>query len=104
MRHLSLARAVSALSAALCLTYAGCAPGKINEGVLVASVTISPKTLALTPGRSAQLNGRVFDDAGAPISAPLTWQTASQAVAVVSNSGLVTAVGFGSTQITVSSG
>lgn len=104
MRHLTLPVSMGALLLGLSLACASCAPGKITDSGFVASVSVSPKTVSLTPGHTAQLTGRAFDASGAPVSAPLTWESASQAIATVSSSGLVTAVGVGTTQVAVVSG
>lgn len=104
MRNLTLPGSMGALLIGLSLAYASCAPAKITDSAFVASVTVSPKTLSLTPGHSAQLNGRALDSDGALVSVPLAWESGSPAIATVSNKGLVTAVAVGTTQILVSSG
>jgi uncharacterized protein YjdB len=105
MRHLSLPASMGTLLVALSLAYAGCTQGeKLTGSAIIASVTVSPTTVALTPGRTAQLSGRAFDEGGVQTSAALSWESASAGVAIVSSSGLVTAVGVGTTQIMVGAG
>lgn len=105
MRRFYYRSRMSILLVALCLASAGCPRGEsVTENVVVASVTVSPKTVALTPGHSAQLNGRAFDQGGVETAARLTWTSASQGVATVSAAGVVTAVAVGSTRITAESG
>jgi uncharacterized protein YjdB len=89
----------------LSLVYSGCTQGeKVTAAEIIASVTVTPKTVSLHPGRTAQLSGRAFDEGGSQASAALDWESAAPNVATVSSSGMVTAVGVGSTQISVGVG
>lgn len=58
--------------------------------------SVSPPTLSLTPGQTAQLTLNTTRAIG-----PYTWSTNQAGVATVSETGLVTAIGTGSATITV---
>lgn len=85
---------------ALCLAIvAGCA--QEEEGpvsVPVASVSISPAELALTVGETFQLSAEVFPENADDKT--VLWTTSDEDVAEVSESGLVTATGEGTAEIT----
>lgn len=70
------------------------------------SVTLNISSATLTEvGQSLQLAAMVFDLDGEAIpGAPVTWSSSNPAVASVDDTGLVTAVFNGTTQITASSG
>lgn len=57
---------------------------------------VSPSTLSLTPGQTAQLTLNTTRAIG-----PYTWSTNQAGVATVSETGLVTAIGTGSATVTV---
>lgn len=84
---------------ALCLAIvAGCAKEEGPVSVPVASVSISPAELTMTVGETSQLSAEVL-----PANADnktVLWSTSDDAVAEVSENGLVTAVGEGSAEIT----
>jgi len=67
----------------------------------IASVSLNATSLSMLPGRTDQLVATARNDAGAPVvNAPAaTWTTTVPAVATVTSTGLVTAVGIGSTDI-----
>ena len=70
-----------------------------------ASVVISPPSLTLLVGDSVRLTATVRDSDGVVIpGAPVAFTSSRSAVATVSASGLVRAVGFGQAVITASSG
>lgn len=70
----------------------------------VESVTISPALDTLTVGETAQLQAATKDSRGSSLSGrTVTWTSSSDAVATVSPSGLVTAVGIGKATITSTS-
>src|SRR5690349_17849694 len=72
--------------------------------VPVASVAVSPTTASLTVGQTAQLTATPADASGNPLSGRVvTWATSNAAVATVSTTGLVSAVGAGSATITATS-
>jgi uncharacterized protein YjdB len=71
----------------------------------VGRVTITPPTLSLRPGESRQLQATPRDSAGSSLAASqLFWSTERASVATVSDDGVVTAVGPGSTRIAASIG
>lgn len=62
----------------------------------VATVSVTPATKELAPGSTVQLNAITRDDQGHVLTGrTITWQSSAEAVAVVSESGLVTAVAPG---------
>src|SRR5712691_1389039 len=70
----------------------------------VASVDVTPTTLALQVGQSAQLAATPKDANGSPLSGRVvTWGSSNTGVATASPSGLVTAVAPGSATITATS-
>ena len=71
----------------------------------VASVTVSPSSRTLTIGQTVTLGATARDAGGNVIAgAPITWTSSNTAVATVSASGVVTAVGAGSATIQATSG
>ncbi len=71
------------------------------------SIAVSPATQSLSVGQSAQLTATgTYGNASHPstqnISGSVTWSSSAPSVAVVNATGLVTAVGAGSTTITAS--
>jgi uncharacterized protein YjdB len=105
MRRFPLPVSLGATLVLLSLVYAGCTQGnKLTESAIVSSVTVAPKTITLTPGRTSQLTARAYDEGGSQMSASLQFQSGSTSIATVSSSGLVTAVGVGTTQITAEAG
>lgn len=74
--------------------------GGTEPSEVVASVTIRPNTLSLTAGETHQLTAVPRSSTGAELpDRTITWTTSNAAVAVVSRTGLVTAVTGGSTTI-----
>jgi len=66
----------------------------------IGSVAISPNPASATIGQSAQLSAVVKDAAGAAlVGRSITWASSNAAVASVSSTGLVSAVGAGSSTI-----
>ncbi len=62
----------------------------------VATVSVTPATKELAPGSTVQLDAITRDDQGHVLTGrTITWQSSAEAVAVVSESGLVTAVAPG---------
>jgi hypothetical protein len=86
--------------------------GILSVGVVVrvrqdaATVEVTPPTSALTAlGATQQLGATAFDAGHSAVGgSTFTWTTSDAAVATVSSSGLVTAVGNGSATITAASG
>ncbi len=72
--------------------------------VSVAAVNVTPNAGTLQIGNSLQLAASITDAAGVPIPGKVaTWSSSNAAVATVSTSGLVTAVGTGTATITATS-
>jgi trimeric autotransporter adhesin len=72
--------------------------------VPVASVTVTPDSRSLIVGETAQLSVVVRDANNNELTGrAVTWTSSAEAVATVSNTGLVTAVGPGSATITATS-
>jgi hypothetical protein len=71
-----------------------------------AEVILEPAALSLTAvGQTQQLSATVVDSQGDPLPDPgLSWSTSDPAVATVSSTGLVTAEGSGSAEITAEAG
>ena len=84
---------------------AGCQRSSpITEPGSVASVTVSPATLHIDVGQSAQLAATPRDRNGNSLSGrPVTWATSDAAVATVDGAGRVTGVTAGSATITATS-
>jgi len=69
--------------------------------VPVASVTVSPSTVALAPGDTVRLAATPKDAAGTALTGrAVAWSSSDSAVATVSASGLVTGVAVGSATVT----
>jgi len=70
------------------------------------SIAVSQRSITLTDvGETLKLTATVFDAAGNVLAdAPLAWTIANPAVATVDQSGLVTAVGEGTTRIAITAG
>lgn len=103
-------RLASALIAAVILT-ASCGGGdgpteppvKPPEAKTVASVEVTPATGNLTLPATTQLTATARDATGAVVSGQtIIWSSSANAVATVNQSGLVTAVGVGTTTVTAS--
>lgn len=69
-----------------------------------AVISVSPSVAAVEEGDVIQLAAVVLDALGSVISVDVTWSSANPAIAEVSSTGLVTAVGSGSVIITASAG
>ncbi|MEZ4588270.1 MAG: Ig-like domain-containing protein [Gemmatimonadales bacterium] len=82
------------------------AQASVSVDRVLAALELAPTTLTLLSlGQTAQLTATGRDAGGAQMPpGALTWTSGNPAVASVSGSGLVTAVGDGTTQITLSSG
>jgi hypothetical protein len=59
----------------------------VNPGV--ASITVSPKTVTLSPGQLFNFTATTLDQFGAPFNTPVTWSANSGAISA--NSGMYTA-------------
>jgi uncharacterized protein YjdB len=71
-------------------------------GPEIASIQITPSSLALTTGTARALEAVVLDANGSPMGTQLHWTTENPAIATVSDLGLVSAVQPGKTQIAAS--
>ncbi len=69
----------------------------------VAAVSVSPGSLALTPGETATLTARVAGASGRVLDRPVEWHSSAPSVATVSRSGAVSAVGPGTASIRATS-
>jgi len=65
-----------------------------------AVITVSPSISAIQEGDVIQMTAVVLNSAGSVISVPVTWSSSDPTIAVVSPTGLVTAVGVGTVTIT----
>ena len=73
--------------------------------VVVSSVLVSPVTMTLTPGRTAQLAATPTSASGTVVTGePVAWTTSNASVATVSATGVVTGVAVGSTTVSATSG
>jgi uncharacterized protein YjdB len=71
--------------------------------VPVVTVGVSPQTVTLTTGGTQQVTATPRDGQGNALARPVTWQTGNANVATVSQAGLITAVGVGTTNVTATS-
>jgi len=71
--------------------------------VPVATVSVSLATVSLTTGGTQQITATPRDAQGNALARPVTWQTGNASVATVTQAGLITAVGPGSTTVTATS-
>jgi len=75
------------------------------EAEAVASVSVSPTDVAVEMGQTRALNVQVRGASGSNLTGrPMEWLSDNPSVATVSNLGVVTGVGAGTSVITVSSG
>lgn len=75
------------------------------EPLPVVEVGISPGSLSLRPGQSAQLTVTALDTDGEPVpDAEVLWSSSAPGVASVSQGGRVTAVGGGAASIRAAAG
>jgi len=100
---------VSAVAAGAATVMVACegqsTPVAITVAVVpVASVSVSPSSMNLTVGQTAQLTATPKDASGSPLTGrTVTWSTSNAAVAGVSGNGLVTGAAAGTATITASS-
>ena len=87
-------------------TISATSEGKVGSASVTVAVvaagglTLSPTTLSLQPGSSAQIVATVFDTQGRVLTGRFpTWSSSNTAVVTVSSSGVVTAVGTGTATI-----
>ena len=102
--HLRRWTAVAVVILFLLSWFGGCTDST-GINLTPAVVKISPDTLTILTGQSAQLTATVWDANGKELhSQVVTWATRDPSVATVSGTGLVTAVDSGRDTITASSG
>ena len=98
-------RAVVTVAMVFLLSWFGGCTNPDGVRSIPAVVKISPDTLTILAGQSAQLTATVWDANGKELSSQVvTWATRDPSVATVSGTGLVTAVDSGRDTITASSG
>jgi hypothetical protein len=83
------------------LFLAGCGDDE-KDSVALQSINVLPSSLTLNPGQTEQLTAIAVPEDASGVS--FNWTSADGTVATVSNEGRVTAVGEGSTTVTVRSG
>jgi hypothetical protein len=95
----------AALPGVLAFAFYGCGGGG-TEPRVPSAVALDPTMVAFTAiGQTQQFSASVTDQDGGAIASPdLTWVSSNTAVAAVSASGLVSAVGNGSANITATAG
>ena len=101
-----LVRGVAAGSATITVTIDGKSGSAAVTVVAlpVATVTLTPASLAIVVAGSAPLAAALADSTGAALTGRIVdWTTANAAIATVSSSGLVTGVAIGTTNITATS-
>jgi hypothetical protein len=81
----------------------GC-EGRAVTAVDVAALEVRPAEGSLSPGRTLQLTATTLDRAGRPLEREVVWTSEDEAVASVSETGLVEGRGPGTTRVTASSG
>jgi WD40 repeat protein len=74
----------------------------IPPAPVAAIVTISPVVAAIFEGASVSLTARVLDNAGKPLSAPVTWTSSDPDVATVDAAGTLRAIHAGTVTLSVS--
>lgn len=79
-------------------------PGGGGGGDEVATVEVSPSSVTLAVGGTESLTATARTADGTTVSAAFTWSSQDEEVATVSSSGLVTAVGPGSTVVEARTG
>jgi DNA/RNA endonuclease G (NUC1) len=68
-----------------------------------ATVTLTPTSLQLAPGNTAQMTATAVDSLGQPTTTTFTWSTLNATVATVNSTGLVTANNAGTTSVIATS-
>lgn len=91
------------LAAAAIAALPGCASAELAAGevLVVSQVEITPPGAGLRVGGTQQLTAVPKTSSGIPVpNRPVAWSSADPGIATVSEAGMVTAVGLGSTNIT----
>lgn len=76
----------------------------ITVNAVIVSVAVSQETLSLFEGDVVQLEAVALDKDGEPVTTDFVWTSSDESIAVVSETGLVTAVGTGNVTITAAAG
>lgn len=92
----------SALAVA-CGEDAGSGPSP-PPGTKIAEITVTPASSSVLAGAAIQLEAVALDESGNRIPAPFAWSTSDAAVATVTPTGLVTAVGPGEVLVSARAG
>jgi len=93
----------AALVASIAVIAVSCHDAATGAGSEIASIQITPSSLAMTTGSAKALTAAVMDVSGTPISgAQVHWTTQNPGIATVSQLGFVTAVQPGKTQVAAS--
>ena len=98
-------RSLAALSLVSLLALTGCGDGGSGP-VIPSTISLNPTTVSFTAvGQSQQLEPAITDQEGNPVDeADVVWQSSDQAVVSVSPTGLATAEGPGTAQVTATVG
>jgi uncharacterized protein YjdB len=93
----------AAVIASIAAFAVSCHDAATGAGTEIASIQITPSSLAMTTGSARALTAAVMDVSGTPISgAQVHWTTQNPGIATVSQLGFVTAVQPGKTQVAAS--
>ena len=94
-------------TAAIALVFAtGCGDPAVPDVPVATSIRVTPASVQLSrPGDTARVSATALDQTGSPMAGEaISWSSSDAGVADVSDAGLVTAVGFGSTSVTATHG
>ncbi|HET6679607.1 MAG TPA: Ig-like domain-containing protein [Gemmatimonadaceae bacterium] len=87
------------------LLLASCSEVLSTDDSSVDRVSVNPASVDLTVGETRTITAQAFDDAGQRlVDRQLFWSTQNAAVATVSQSGVITGVASGNTQVAASTG
>ena len=91
--------------AVFCATVTACGKDVVNpDGTAVDSVQVTPASASLQVGSSLSLTAEVYDASGAVMPAVgVTWSSEDSSIALVSQSGVITALKAGTVRIAASS-
>ena len=89
----------------LALLLGGCG-GSTSQPVTLVSISVTPQTASIAPGTTIPFRAleNFSDGSAVDVTSSATWSSATPAVATVSNLGVATAVGAGSTTISAAFG
>jgi uncharacterized protein YjdB len=77
--------------------------GGTTPPAVVATVSVVPAAATLTVGGTLSPNATAFDASNQPVSATFSWSSSAPSIAVVSSSGVITALGEGDAVISATS-